>query len=384
MPLSLAADQTAMAQKANTHLTVADLHVFSIRVNHRGNWTIARLRTAGGVTGLGDASQSSHDDQTVLYLKQFSDLLRGRSIFDIEWFRQATRAVVAQHGQPVQPAPSSRLCGIFGERFFLCRRTHFSVAASRSGFACMPTSIARPRIAPRTASRVWRNAPSARASTPVKLAPFDEMPHGLTDEAQIEDFSRRGLACAEGVRKTIGDKRHLLIDVHSRFDLTHGLELTRRFEPLHLFWLEEITASDADLPAIHRAAKMPTAGGESYRGVKAFYPYIKAELVDIVMPELKVCGGMLELKKIAAMCEGAGLLTSPHGPASPVGNVCAAHVIATVPNFNILELSYGEVPWRAELIQPAEEIQQGALVLSDRPGLGITLNEKVAAQYAVS
>ena len=56
------------------------------------------------------------------------------------------------------------------------------------------------------------------------------------------------------------------------------------------------------------------------------------------------------------MAEGAGLLTSPHGPASPVGNVAAAHVCATMANFNILEFSYGEVPWRAELILPPKKL----------------------------
>src|SRR5262249_7519968 len=126
-----------------------------------------------------------------------------------------------------------------------------------------------------------------------------------------------------------------------------------------------------------------TAGGENIQGVAGFYPYIRAEAVDIVMPDVKICGGMLELKKIAALAEGAGLATSPHGPASPIGNLAAAHVVATIPNCNILEVSYGEVPWRAELIDPPEQIDKSALVLSERPGFGVRLNEKTAAKYAV-
>ena len=74
---------------------------------------------------------------------------------------------------------------------------------------------------------------------------------------------------------------------------------------------------------------------------------------------------------------------APHGPASPVGNVAAAHVCATMPNFQILEFSYGEVPWRAELIEPPEDLEKGRIVLSQRPGLGITLNEKTMAKYKV-
>jgi galactonate dehydratase len=90
---------------------------------------------------------------------------------------------------------------------------------------------------------------------------------------------------------------------------------------------------------------------------------------------------MLELKKIAAMCEAAGVPVAPHGPASPVGNAAAAQVCATMPNFHILEFSYGEVPWRAELVDPPESLDKGYINLSRRPGLGITLNEKTLAKY---
>jgi galactonate dehydratase len=101
------------------------------------------------------------------------------------------------------------------------------------------------------------------------------------------------------------------------------------------------------------------------------------------MPDVKYCGGMLELKKIAALAEAAGLKVSPHGPASPVGNVAAAHVCAGLRNFLILELAYGEVPWRAELIDPPETLASGFLSLSQRPGLGIRLNEKTVSKYRV-
>ncbi len=170
------------------------------------------------------------------------------------------------------------------------------------------------------------------------------------------------------------------MDAHSKFDLTRGLQLLHRVEPLKLFWLEEVTRV-ADLPAIRHAAPMPSAGGEVIYGARGFLPYINAGCVDIVMPDVKYCGGMLELKKIASLAEAAGLKVSPHGPASPVGNVCAAHVCAGLPNFLILEFSYGEVPWRAELIDPPEQLSGGSLTLTATPGLGMRLNEKIAAKY---
>jgi galactonate dehydratase len=387
-PLAFATGTPVYSQEKLPRLTVQDVEVFRVKVNKRGDWTILRLQTNGGVTGLGDASQSGKDNQTLIYIKQFVGLLRGQSIFAVEWFRKATATAIAQYGRPAAVAASAlEQClwdiqgkalslptyDLFGGR--IQERIRLYANINRSTEDRTPDGFAR-----------MADKATAASFDAVKLAPFDETPIGLTERAQIEQFLTRGIACGAAVRKTIGPNRDLLIDVHSRFNLEDGLDLARRFDPLKLFWLEEVTPAKPveNLAQINQAAKMPTAGGESIFAVQGFYPYIKAEAVDIVMPDVKVCGGMLEMKKIAALAEGAGLIASPHGPASPIGNLTAAHVIATVTNFNILEFSYGEVPWRAELINPPEQVVEGALVLSNRPGLGHSLNEKTAAKYAVS
>jgi galactonate dehydratase len=74
---------------------------------------------------------------------------------------------------------------------------------------------------------------------------------------------------------------------------------------------------------------------------------------------------------------------APHGPASPIGNLAAAHVCAGIPNFKILEFSQGEVPWRAEIVDPPEQMSGGYMTLSSRPGLGVDLNDKVVAANRV-
>lgn len=387
-PIAYATGVTAFSQEKTPNLTVADVEVFRVKVNKRGNWTIVRLKTNGGITGLGDASQSGDDSKTLIYIKQFSDLLRGQPIFAVEWFRKAAAPTIAQYGiHAVVAACAIEQClwdlqgkaysvptyDLFGGRIQDRIRVYANINRSTD---------------PRTPEGFAQMAERAAADSfdAVKLAPFDEMPRGLTDKDQIEQFKIGGIACVAAVRKAIGPDRDLLVDGHSHFNLEDSLDLARRLEPLKLFWLEEVTPAKPveNLAQVTKAGIMPTAGGESIRGVKGFYPYIKAEAVNIVMPDVKVCGGMLELKKIAGLAEGAGLITSPHGPASPIGNQAAAHVIASITNFNILEFSYGEVPWRAELIDPPEQVVDSGLVLTGRPGLGIALNDKTAVKYAVS
>jgi galactonate dehydratase len=391
-PLMLAPAVAAAARKEAPKFIISDMELVHVRINRRGNWTVPRLKTSNGLSGLGDASQSTNDEQCIRFLKQYLDMLRGRSIFDIAWFRRASAPIRAQNGGNFGRTPSAVAASaieqclwdlqgmalglpayeLFGGRIQDRLRVYANI--NRSTDDRSPAGFAA-------------NAERAIAAgfDAIKLAPFDDMPPNVSDRAQLEHFMQLGIDCARAVRDVIGPRRDLLVDVHSHFDRQDGLALAKRFEPLNLYWLEEVCPPEPveDLAAINKAAKMPTAGGEQIHGVKGFYPYIKAEAVDVVMPDVKVTGGMLELKMIAAMAEGAGLMCSPHGPASPIGNAAAAHVMATVANFEILEFSFGEVPWRSEFVDPPERVDGGSLILPDRPGLGYTINEKLAARYAV-
>lgn len=390
-PLAALSGPAAMAsaRTVSTAPVVAELEVFRLPVNRRGNWIILRLKTANGLVGLGDASHGGHEEQTFVWLRELAALLRGRSVFDIEWFRQAASAKIGDKRSPAATVAASALeqClwdlagralgvptyDLFGGRIHDRIRLYANINRSTD-----------PRT-PEGFATMARSAVDAGFDA-FKLAPFDALPMGLEDRSQVEGYVRQGLACAQAVRDVIGTKRDLLIDAHSRFTLAEGLDLLERFKPLNLFWLEEVTPADppTDLAAINKAATMKTAGGEAIYGVAGFYAYLKADAVDIAMPDVKLCGGMLELKKIAAIAEGAGLPVSPHGPASPIGNIAAAQVMATVPNFNILEFSYGEVPWRAELLRPQEDVSGGVLALSGRPGFGVDLDDKVLAKRGVS
>ncbi|MCC6862752.1 MAG: mandelate racemase/muconate lactonizing enzyme family protein [Bryobacterales bacterium] len=378
---------SALAAPAVSRLRAARLEIFQVRVNRRGNWVLARVSTADGLSGLGDASHGGRDERTIGYLKQFFALLQTRTLADIEWLRQAVAPEVAGGGRPAAVAFSALEQCIWDIR---------GKALGAPVYELLGGAL-RTRI--RNYANINRSTPErdpagfaamaeklvAAGFDAAKLAPFDDMPPKLTDPAGIGKFTRAGIECAAAVRKVLGPGRDLLIDVHSRYNRERGLDLARRFEPLNLFWLEEVVPlrDIESLAAINRAAAMPTAGGEALFGAKGFYPYIAAGAFDILMPDIKYCGGLLELKKIAAMAEAAGLPVSPHGPASPVGNAAAAQVCATLPNFLILEYAFGEVPWRAELIDPPEQLDRGCLAVSGRPGFGIVLNEKTAARYAV-
>jgi len=379
----------AFAQETRApKVSITGLEIFRIHVNRRGDWVILRVETSAGVTGIGDASQSGNDPRMLQFVSQLFASMKGRSIYDVEYLRSLGMPEALRSGLPAAVAMSAleqclwdlrgKIAGLPVYEFFGGRiqpRIRLYANINRSTDPRTPAGFA-----------AMAGRAVAAGFDAVKLAPFDEMPRDLGDRTVIEDFTKLGIECAQAVRETIGPTRDLLIDVHSHLDVERGQDLVRRMEPLNLFWIEEVTpaAPVENLAAVRRAAKMRTAGGELILGVKGFYPYIRGQAVDVVMPDPKYCGGLLELKKIAAMAEGAGLLASPHGPASPVGTAAAAQVCATLPNFLILEFSYGEVPWRAELLDPPEQIVDNALPVSGRPGFGIAINERTAKKYAAN
>lgn len=352
---------------------VERLEVFRIPVNHRGDWLLVRVTTSDGITGIGDASHARDEKRTEELIPQFFEFLKGRSFHDIEPLRRMAWPLLMKEGINAAVALSGLeqcLWDIAGKAHgvpvwqLLGGRLHGEIRCYANINRC--TTDRTPGGFSKWAERAIGSGFDA-----VKLAPFDGMPK---DAGAAEAHTRLGLECASAVRKTIG-KNDLLIDAHSHFSAARGLQLARELEPLSLYWLEEVCPGIEGLAAINREAKMQTAGGESLVGVQGYFPYLAGKAVDVAMPDVKYCGGLLELKKIAGMAEGAGNPVSPHGPASPVGHAAAVQICATLPNFLILEYAYGEAEWRGELIEPHEEFRKGRSVPGDKPGFGITLND---------
>ena len=357
---------------------------FRVKVNHRGDWILLRTRTTSGLTGMGDCSQSGNDARAMTLVSQYLEALRGRSIFDIEWLRQWSREEIARSGRPAAVALSAIEQSLWDLQGQALGVPVYQLFGGRLRARIRQYANINRMTTDRTPVGFARSAEQALAAgfDAVKMAPFDGRPTAAG--AARTAFIQQGVECARAVRAVLGPARDLLVDAHSVMTLDEGLRLVTALEPLKLYWLEEVTPAEplANLAAINKAAPMTTAGGESLYGVPAFYRYAAAGAVDVLMPDAKFCGGMLELRKVAAMAEALGLRVSPHGPASPVGNLAVSHLCAALPNIEINEFAFAEAPWRAELIDPPEALDRGHLAVSDRPGFGARLNDALIRRLA--
>ena len=380
--------------RSTTPLSARDFVIESIalwtcRVVPR-SWFLFEVRTSAGLTGLGDATAGGLvPTRGAVVARRLFEVMKGRSPFEIERLRNAALSMVSEAGARDKRSTAATCSGmeqalwdlqgkalgvpchkLFGGKLRDRIRNYANINRATRGDDRSPAGFAA------NARRAMQAGFDA-----FKLAPFDHIDRNERDRSAVEEGIDRGVAFLRGVREAIGPDRDLLIDGHGRFDAPQAIRIAARLAPFDLYWMEEMCRETRDLALFNEAVNVQTAGGESLWSVHEFYPYIQANAVNTVIPDVKYCGGMLELKKIAAMAEGAGLLVSPHGPASPVGNMAAAHVCATLPNFDILEFAFGEVPWRAETVEPAEDVSGGYLQVPDRPGIGYEMNRKHWQQF---
>lgn len=194
----------------------------------------------------------------------------------------------------------------------------------------------------------------------------------------------RMVALVEMVTRAAGQDADVAVDVHTRLDVTSAIRLARDLEPFHLLWLEEPVPPEnvAAMREVKRSTSTPICAGENLYLRHGFRDLIEQQAVDIIMPDIPKCGGLSECRKIANQAELYYMPFAPHNVASPIGTMASAHVCASVPNFLVLEFHWLHRDyWSTITADKADIIQGGQIALSDRPGIGVELDEAVARQY---
>ncbi|MCB0074602.1 MAG: mandelate racemase/muconate lactonizing enzyme family protein [Caldilineaceae bacterium] len=186
------------------------------------------------------------------------------------------------------------------------------------------------------------------------------------------------------VTRAAGRDVAVAADVHTRLDVPSAVRLARDLEPYHLMWLEEpVPAENVDaMRTVTQSTTTPICSGENLYLRHGFRDLIEQQAVDIIMPDIPKCGGLSECRKIANMAEIYYMPFAPHNVSSPIGTMASAHVCGTVPNFMVLEFHWLHRDYWTTIIQEKTDIiQDGYITLSDRPGIGLELDEEVGQQY---
>jgi L-alanine-DL-glutamate epimerase-like enolase superfamily enzyme len=197
--------------------------------------------------------------------------------------------------------------------------------------------------------------------------------------------ARAAVAQMTVLREELGDDTELLLDVHTRLDPPEAAMLCRELEPLRPFFVEDPLRSEAPeaYAALRARTTVPLAAGEQYGSKWEFRALLDRDLIDYCRADICIAGGFTELRKLAGWCEAHHVLMATHNPLGTVATAACREFNLACANFGICELAFPPDPGSG-LFSGVPEVAEGALLPSERPGLGVELDREAAARAAPS
>jgi L-alanine-DL-glutamate epimerase-like enolase superfamily enzyme len=199
-----------------------------------------------------------------------------------------------------------------------------------------------------------------------------KMRPGPDRHGRISEVVRR----VSAVREAVGFDVDLMYDVNQTWSVPRAIRAAKALEEFELFWIEDPTAMH-DIPgqaAIAAAVDVPICSGEYHYDAPSLLRLLEARAVDYLMVDLLRMGGITHFRKVAAVANAFGVPVASH-----LVPEVFAHCIAAIPNGLMVE----GMPWTEPLFQGLPQLEDGRIVLSERPGHGLSLDEKFVSAHKV-
>jgi len=189
----------------------------------------------------------------------------------------------------------------------------------------------------------------------------------------------------DALRGAVGPDYELMVDAHARFDVASAIAGARALEHVDLTWFEEPThvENNEALRQVRENTNIPLCIGERHFTRWDYVPVLENRLVDYIMPDVAWCGGISELRRIAAMAEPYYIRVSPHDALGPVSIAAGFQVCMATPNLYRQECLHTWFGDFEKIITPMFDVRDGAIFPSGRPGLGIELIRDGVDRYLV-
>jgi mannonate dehydratase len=188
----------------------------------------------------------------------------------------------------------------------------------------------------------------------------------------------------EHMRTKLGDEVELLHDVHERVTLNEAINLCKSLEPYRLFFLEDPFPPEENdhFRLLRQQTSIPLAMGELFNTQHEYLPLIKERLIDFIRIHISQIGGLSPARKVAALSEFFGVRTAWHGPgdASPLAHAAQLALELSCYNFGVHE-GGGFPKETQEVFVGCPEVKNGYMLAQEKPGLGIEIDEKLAAKF---
>jgi mannonate dehydratase len=366
------------------------------------NFVTLKLETEEGITGLGDATLNGRELAVASYLADHVvPAIVGRDARRIEDIWQFLYKGAYWRRGPVTmsaiAAVDTALWDIKGKALGVplyqllggASRESVMVYGHASGETIDETVASVARYAARgyRAIRAQCSVPGlARTYGIGRGDHYEPAERGLVTETvwNTEPYLRSVPPLFARLRQELGPDLHLLHDAHHRLTPIEAARLGRALEPYALFWLEDPTPAEnqESFRLIRHHTTTPLAVGEAFNSIHDCRTLIQEQLIDYIRATVVHAGGVSHLRKIAALAEIHGVRTGSHGATdlSPVSLAAALHFDLSVHNFGIQEyMPHAEETER--VFSHAYSFADGFMHPGDAPGLGVSMDEDLAASY---
>ena len=215
---------------------------------------------------------------------------------------------------------------------------------------------------------------------------FKEAGFGMPDDNVMdpEAYIRGAIKMFEKVREKAGDEVELLHDVHERVQPVEAINLIKRLEPYHPFFVEDPFSPENNswFKLLRQQSSVPIAMGELFNNPHEFVEPMAERWFDYIRIHISQIGGITPAMKVARLGEWFNINTAWHGPGdvSPVGHAANAHIDLAVWNFGIQE-AVSFAPLIREIFPGAPTMKNAYMYVTEAPGLGVDVNETLAKKY---
>lgn len=341
----------------------------------KDHWIWLLIETDEGIDGWGEVTGSSNDEVLAQYIDTISKRLIGKDALNInecmdDYYRpkyplNGNNRYISTAWSGINQAlwdiqaksldlPLYRLLGGYDERKIP-----------------LYANLNRGLLDNRTPDSLAKNGLEAFNSgfSFVKCTPFDEVTPFSNHENMVKGLERLQM---------LSDKvpiSKIAIDCHQRFNRGHLELLINELKLIGTpYWLEDTFSNDnkVEQRAAYEEYKLiQWAGGETSYGLRDVHEVISTGLYDVIMPDVKHCGGVSELRVAIPMIETMGYKVSLHNPSGPIATAFSAHLSSLTKYLEPLEYPVGAVVERDEFLVSGEPIKNGTYYLNDEPGIGV-------------
>ena len=360
-------------------MKISDIKVYKVKPR----WIFVKVLTDEGITGWGEMISGTKTETVVAGAYEMGKKLIGRDPFEIERLWQEMHRSFFRGG----PINGTIISGLEMALWDIKGKALNLPVYELLGGA------ARDRI--RVYSWIGGDRPSdvaEQAQARVDKG-FTAIKMNATSELHYIDSYNKVQAVVDrvaSIRDQVGDQLEIGIDFHGRVHRPMAKVLAQALEPYHPMFLEEVVLPENwdSFDDIAREVSIPLATGERLYTRWDFKNLFRQGAIDIVQPDVALCGGILETRKIAAMAEAFDMAVAPHAPYGPVSLAATLQVDACTPNVFIQEQSLGihynrgfdllDFVKNKEIFQYKDSYVQ----LPKGPGLGIDMDEDKIKEVA--